>query len=64
VEFFFRCTAESRLLQPTGGSVTGAWFVGRRRLIELSVFPIELSAELASAPVEACPGVRYFGQFR
>ncbi|WP_369077317.1 NUDIX domain-containing protein [Paractinoplanes hotanensis] len=64
VEFFFRCTSESRLLRPTGGSITGAWFVDRRRLMELSVFPLELSAELASAPVEVGSGVRYFGQFR
>lgn len=39
VEFFFRCTSESRLAQPTGGSVTGAWFVDRRQLVELGVSP-------------------------
>jgi ADP-ribose pyrophosphatase YjhB (NUDIX family) len=63
VEFFFRCTSEGGVPRPTGGSVTGAWFVDRRQLPELSVFPTELSAELASSPVDAVSGARYLGRF-
>ncbi|QFY11608.1 NUDIX domain-containing protein [Nonomuraea phyllanthi] len=64
VEFFFHCTSEGGVPRPTGGSLTGAWFVDRRQLLELSVFPLELSAELASSSVEAVSGARYFGRFR
>jgi ADP-ribose pyrophosphatase YjhB (NUDIX family) len=63
VELYFHCQARDGALELRSPTVTAARFVGRSSLLELKVYPLELSAHLAGCSNDALLLTRYYGRF-